>query len=108
MQILHSLNSLILLVNMFNLFYENIQSSFYIFLGNVDFEVLITHVNAMPTPYKIPSFEVITLELRKVTCIVEGKECQGLIKENGHSTTIIGHYVCTSSCKITIDRDQYI
>ena len=74
----------------------------------MDFEVLITHVNAMPMPYKIPSFEVITLKLRKVTCIVEGKECQGLIKDDGPSTTGIGHYVCTSSCKITIDRDQYL
>ena len=62
----------------------------------------------MPMPYKISSFEVITLKLRKVTCIVEGKECQGLIKDDGPSTTGIGHYVCTSSCKITIDHNQYL
>ena len=77
-------------------------------LGNRNLDVLITHVNSTPISYKIPSFEVITLQLRKVTCVVEGEECQGLIKDEGTLTVALGHYVCNSSCKIIIDNQQYL
>ena len=49
---------------------------------------------------------MITLQLRKVTCVVE--ECQGLIKDEETSTVALGHYVCNSSCKIIIDNQQYL
>jgi hypothetical protein len=52
---------------------------------------------------------VLTVKLKKVRFIRGGKEYKGLIKDEGPlNISTCGHYVCTSSCSITIDNESYL
>ncbi|CAB4036812.1 Hypothetical predicted protein [Paramuricea clavata] len=75
---------------------------------NERLEVDIIQIDPIPFPYKIPSFPVITVNLRKVKYICEGKEYEGLIKDEGPRSITLGHYACMSSCSIEIDNKSFL
>jgi hypothetical protein len=89
-------------------FKVNIFKSHIFALENERLEVDIIQIDPISFPYKIPSFPVITVNLRKVKYICEGKEYEGLIKDEGPLSITQGHYACMSSCSIEIDNKSFL
>jgi hypothetical protein len=89
-------------------FKVNIFKSHIFALENERLEVDIIQIDPILFPYKIPSFPVITVNLRKVKYICEGKEYEGLIKDEGPLSITLGHYACMSLCSIEIDNKSFL
>lgn len=68
----------------------------------------IIQIDPIPFPYQIPSFPVITVNLRKVRYVHEKKEYEGLVKDEGPQSITPGRYGCTSSCNIKIDDKSFL